>query len=621
MTTTRRSYGLWESSLSAADVSAAVPNFDFPLYSSRPLWVRNSSSAAGRVSELCTFDDGEISVLVPDVRTTVHEYGGLAYGVSTDGTKIVWSDFSGRLFINPDDPTPITPRDDSLRYGQPIFIDDDVVAICEDHSAGDASANVANYLVRITPSGSIETIAEGADFYIDPVAGPDGQIFYTSWNHPNMPWTATELHVIEPGSQSRFTADHRRIGTAPIAVQPTIYGDYLYFMADPENWLNLYRVPLSDLSSDPQVVYPIDADCAPPAWAFGLRSYAVTESEIFVSVSNNGYWELHAVSAGRKVTDAEPARLATNGADVVGRFSSPTEFQFMALVTSGGLQPLTERASIEIPISVPEAITYEVPGGVSHAFFYPPVSQTYQAPKDERPPLVVMAHGGPTSQSHADLNPAIQFWTSRGFAVVDVNYRGSTGWGATYRRLLNGNWGVSDIQDCVGAVEFLASGGRIDPERVAIRGGSAGGYTTLAALTFTDVFTAGASYYGIGDLGMLARDTHKFESRYPESLIAPYPDPLYEQRSPINHIDQLSAPIILLQGLDDRVVPPNQAQAMADAVRAKGLEVEHIEFEGEGHGFRKTENQIRALEAELAFYQRVWKLGTPEQDRPTDARR
>lgn len=600
-------YGTWSSPISAVDTTQAGVDLDFLQFGSVPAWERASSTAEGRVAHVATPGD----VRETRIGSTVHEYGGLAYGVEGERIAMVEGG-TGSLLV--DDGTGTHVRragEPALRFGQPTFAGEDVLVIVEDHSAGDAARVVVNTLGRIGLDGSLTTIAAGRDFYIDPVAGPNGEVFYVTWNLPEMPWTASELRVIPAGCTSTDAADHPRIGTAEVCTQPQVHGDHLYFMTDPEGWLNLFRVPLADLAAEPEPVAVAQADMAMPAWNFGRRNYAVTDSGVFVSVSEDGMWHLRDAATW---ADLAPGRqvfsVATNGTDVVGRFSSATTLDEISLVTPDGLKVLDGGGTVDgVEISVPEPITFDVPGARAHAFFYPPVGTGVTGPDGELPPLIVMAHGGPTSQAHADLNVSLQFWTSRGFAVVDVNYRGSTGWGKEYRQAMDGLWGVTDIEDCVGAVQFLADTGRINPERVAIRGGSAGGFTTLGALTFTDVFTAGCSLYGIGDLAVLAGDNHKFESRYMDGLVAPFPNPVYAERSPINHIDQLSAPMILLQGLEDRVVPPNQARAMAEAVAAKGLEVELIEFEGEGHGFRKTANRVRALEAELAFYQRVWGLG------------
>jgi dipeptidyl aminopeptidase/acylaminoacyl peptidase len=293
-------------------------------------------------------------------------------------------------------------------------------------------------------------------------------------------------------------------------------------------------------------------------------------------------------------------------------------------LASGECEIVKESCTVDIDTgyySVPEAISYETAGGdTTHAFYYPPANKDYEAPGGTKPPLVVMLHGGPTGATSATLSLSTQFWTSRGFAVLDLNYRGSTGYGREYRRKLNGAWGVVDVEDAVHGARFLADKALADPEMLAIRGGSAGGYTTLAALTFEDTFKAGASYYGVGDLEALARDTHKFESRYLDSMIGRYPEDIeiYKARSPINHVDQLACPVIFFQGLEDKVVPPNQAEAMVDALSEKGIPVAYVPFEGEQHGFRKAENIKRSLDLELFFYARIFGFSTADQIEPVE---
>lgn len=544
---------------------------------------------------------------MPDVASRVHEYGGLAYGSS--GSEIVWvSSTDGQVHrgrvIDSRLVDERTLTNSHLRFGQPVIAGNDVVVIAEDHTGAANAADVENSLLRISPDGELTIVARGADFYSDPTILPDGRVAYCTWNHPNMPWDACSIRI---SNDSILTADHDEISIGPVTYQPLVDANNLYVMSDSTGWLNLYRVRLDDLDAEPEAVYPIAADCAQPMWNFGRRDYAISGSDVFVAVARDGVWRLHSVATGGAVdTELEVMALADNTERVIGVFSSPTVFPFIGEVGTTGVVPLTDVETLPGPKSAPEAITYPVGDETAHAFFYEPVSDRFVGLSGERPPLIVMVHGGPTSQAHANLSAMTQYWTTRGFAVVDINHRGSSGWGRTYRDRLHGGWGVVDVEDCSAAVTYLAAAGRIDPHRVAIRGGSAGGFTTLAALASTDVFTAGASYYGIADIGMLARDTHKFESHYPQNLIAPYPDPIYEERSPINHIDEISAPLILFQGLDDKVVPPNQSHAMAAALEAGGQRVELHEYAGEGHGFKITANLVDSLERERAFYLDVW---------------
>ena len=367
-------------------------------------------------------------------------------------------------------------------------------------------------------------------------------------------------------------------------------------------------------------MHPLDAEFGKPQWTLGTTTYAfASEGRVVVTYAQNGRWQLALLSLEPRRVD--PLTLALEPLDSVvanGRAAyfvggSATEGPAIVRVSFGAgeaeiLKPSRTDTIDAALVSAPEAITFDSAGQAVHAFYYPPVNPGFRAPAGTAPPLLVLSHGGPTGATDAVFDPEVQFWTTRGFAVVDVNYGGSTGYGRAYRRRLNGQWGIVDVRDAVNAAKYLVSVGKADPARLITRGGSAGGYTTLAALAFHDTFKAGASYYGISDLEVLARDTHKFESRYMDSLVGPYPamQSVYRERSPIHHVDRLNCALILLQGLEDKVVPPNQSEMMAAAVRKKGLPVAYVTFEGEQHGFRKAENIVRALESELYFYGKVF---------------
>ena len=393
----------------------------------------------------------------------------------------------------------------------------------------------------------------------------------------------------------------------------------LYFVSDRSGWWNLYRWRDGDV----QPALPMEAEFARPQWVFGAPSYGfLDDGKIACSYVERGVWNIGVIdpvegSLSRvdlPYTEMGRGELRAAGQRVVFSAGAPDKpMSLMSLdVASGEVTTLQQAHELHIDssyLSAPEPIEFETTGGrTAHAFYYPPRNPDFEAPEGERPPLLVKSHGGPTAAASTALDLGIQFWTSRGFGVVDVNYGGSTGYGTEFRRRLNGAWGIVDVDDCVNAARFLVSRGDADPDRLAIDGGSAGGYTTLAALTFHDVFRAGASYYGVSDLEALAKETHKFESRYLDSLVGPYPErkDLYVERSPINHTHLLSCPLLLLQGLEDEIVPPNQAEMMFEAVKAKGLPTAYVPFEGEQHGFRRSENIERALEAELYFYSRVF---------------
>lgn len=597
-------YGMWPSALSATETSSGRAGLSWiQVHNGTPYWLATADD--GVKTDLVTATPGgKPRIVVENVGSRVHEYGGLPYSIDARG-RIVFTRDDGGVFLYEDgvERTLLAP-DERLRYGQPIIVNAanetgvSVVAIQEDHRVPDAA--VVNTLVRIV-DGDVTEIASGNDFYTDPTELPDGSIAYITWNHPDMPWTGSELWV---GSQ--------RIGSAEVTTQPSVHDGYLYFMAQSGNWLNLHRVPCNALDSEPENLWDIGTDCASPAWNFGSRDYAVIDDDAFLNVSDMGVWTLSSLRTRKPVAEVGQmaTNIATDGSNVFAIIADGFTFPYIAAVHSDGFTPFTDLATVSIAVSEGQSYSYETTTGPGYALFYAPTSHEYEGEPDTLPPAIVMAHGGPTSQAYPLLSSEIQFWTSRGFAVVDVNYRGSTGYGADYRKLLDGNWGVYDVADVVSAVDELASRGLIDADKVAIRGGSAGGFTVLAALTFTDRFTAGTSLYGIGDLQVLASDTHKFESQYPVSLIGEPGSDAYRNRSPIHFVHQLSAPMLLLQGSLDRVVPPNQAQMMVKAVRDQGLAAQYIEFPNEGHGFRHPENRVRALEAELAFYQRVWSLST-----------
>ena len=402
----------------------------------------------------------------------------------------------------------------------------------------------------------------------------------------------------------------------------------LYYVSDRSGWWRLYRADRSDRSdrSDRAIEVvrdaPTDSEFGRPQWVFGTSAWAFAgSSRLVVSYTRAGRWHLAAidVTAGtltHLVPDLQPhdwiAASATHAVFIAGSATQPDAVVRLELL-SGAVEPLRSASPVQLDagyISEAEAIEFPTAAGqTAHAFYYPPRNRDFAAPAGERPPLIVVSHGGPTSAARPTLDLPIQYWTSRGFAVADVNYGGSSGFGRAYRQRLNGQWGVVDVADVIHVARCLAGQRKADGERAVIRGGSAGGYTTLAALTFhPEVFKAGASYYGVSDLEVLEIDTHKFESRYSHSLIGPYPEAkdVYRARSPIHAIDRLSCPLILFQGLEDKVVPPNQSQMMADAARAKGLPVAYLAFEGEQHGFRKAETIVRSLEAELYFYGAVF---------------
>jgi len=557
-----------------------------------------------------------------NVRTRAHEYGGVSYLVTDDA--IYFSHFPDqRLYRlrSGEEPTPITPEL-PLRYAD--LIPDPrrrrLIAVREDHTA--AGKEPVHTLVSLdlehTDGGQV--LVSGHDFYASPRLSPDGtRLAWLAWRHPNMPWDGTELWVADVAADGRLA--HPRLvagGPAESVFQPEWSPDgVLHFVSDRTGWWNLYRWQEGQVCA----LCPRQAEFGLPQWTFGMRTYGFASAQELICVFyQEEQWHLAVLHLPTSRLEEIPTpyteltALQVAGNRVLFLAGSPAEPASLVLFNLDTREHRVLRRANNATVdpgylSRPQAIAFPGHEGRQvYAYYYPPRNHDFVGPPRERPPLLVLSHGGPTGAANPTLNLGIQYWTSRGFAVVDVNYGGSTGYGRAYRQRLNGLWGIVDVHDCVAAAQYLVGRGDVDPARLAIRGGSAGGYTTLAALTFRNVFRAGASYYGVSDLERLATDTHKFESRYLDNLVGPYPArrDLYRERSPIHHTDRLNCPLILFQGLDDKVVPPEQSEAMYQAARAKGLPVAYLAFESEGHGFRQAENIVRATEAELYFYSRMF---------------
>ena len=569
--------------------------------------------------------DGQTTDVTPfpfNARTRVHEYGGAAFIVK-DGT-VYFSNFTDqRLYRQAvgSDPLPITPQAD-LRYADGVVDSKRNRLICvrEDHT--DTEREAVNTLVGIPMDGTEEgqVLVSGNDFYAAPRLSPDGtHLAWMTWNHPNMPWDGAELWVGEIGADGSLGNTECVAGGVDESIfQPEWSPDgTLYFVSDRTGWWNLYGYHAGTV----EPLYEMEAEFGRPQWIFGMSTYRfLSANQIICAYTQNGIWHLASLhTATQSLNRIETpytsiANVQAIPGGVLFNASSPTEPVSIVRLDLAARQfdVVCRSSEIEIDagyLSTPQAIEFPTEGGLSaHAFFSPPQNRDYTPPADELPPLLVISHGGPTSATSTALDLEVQYWTSRGIAVLDVNYGGSSGYGRAYRQRLNSQWGRVDVDDCVNGARYLAEQDYVDANRLAIRGGSAGGYTTLSALTFRDAFKAGASYYGISDLEAMTRDTHKFESRYLDSLIGAYPEErdLYRERSPIHFTDRLSCPLILFQGLEDKVVPPNQAEMMVEALRAKGLPVAYVPFEGEQHGFRRSENIQRSLEAELYFYGQVF---------------
>ena len=594
-------------------------------------WAELRPEEGGRTQIVRQRPDGTTRDVLPegaDARTAAHEYGGGAWWVR-DGTLwfVGWAD--QRLYrVDPGrEPVAITPEPEVPRGDR--WADGDVspdgrwmVCVREHHPAGGGPADVVNQVVRFDlhapgPEAPAEVVVTGPDFVSDPRFSPDGRsLCWLEWDHPNMPWDGTRLMVSTGGGPGVLTAG----GPDESVFQPRWHPDgSLWFVSDRTGWWNLYRWTEA-AGVEPRVL--LEGEIGVPQWVFGQSRYAFLDGDRAVfAYSRAGFDHLAVADAGGTVTDLDLPytaldAIAATGSTVVFIGASPTtEPAVVDVVVEGatGSEPEVLRPPRELGVdpgylSVPEAIEFPTGGGaVAYGLFYRPTNPAFAGPEGHHPPLIVMIHGGPTSSAIPALRMGVQYWTSRGFAVVDVNYRGSTGFGRPYRDLLRDAWGVADVEDCEAAARWLAEQGRVDADRLCIRGGSAGGFTTLAAMATGDTFSAGASHFGVADLEALALETHKFESRYLDGLIGPYPErrDLYLARSPIHHLDGFDRPLIVLQGLDDQVVPPAQSEMIVAALKDRHVPVAYVPFEGEQHGFRQAANIRRALDAELSFYGQI----------------
>jgi len=633
----RAPYGAWRSPITSGVVTSSIVSLAAPQVDGGwTYWTEGRPTEDGRTVIVRAAPDGAIEDVTPtpfNVRTRVHEYGGGAYLV--DRGEIFFSNFAdGRLYhqINHGPPIPITAEKE-WRYADfvPDHVQDRLIAVREDHI--DPSREAVNTLVALDRRGEREQIilASGNDFYSSPRISADGaRLAWLTWNHPNMPWDSCELWVAAFDPNGRLaSAAHVAGGDAESIFQPEWSPDgSLYFVSDRSGWWNLYRLRGGETTQ----MTDLEAELGVPQWVFGRSTYAILTPQHVLCIANSEEIDdLRMLSTESK--DLQPiatpytdiSSICCTGDRAVFIGASAVQLPEVAQlhVADQRVEVLQQSGALDIDeswFSRPQSIVFPTTGGASaHALYYPPCNPEYEARTHELPPLLVGSHGGPTSAYSTGLQlGGVQYWTSRGFAVVDVNYGGSTGYGRAYRQRLDGQWGVVDVDDCVNAARYLVEHGLADPERLVIRGGSAGGYTTLCAMTFRDTFAAGASYFGIADLKVFVRDTHKFESRYLDRLIGQLPEQhdLYRERSALPYIDQISRPIILFQGLDDKVVPPNQAVLMADALRDRGIPFAHVAFEGEGHGFRKAENIRTMHDGELYFYSRIFGFELAEELEP-----
>jgi dipeptidyl aminopeptidase/acylaminoacyl peptidase len=635
-------YGAWRSPISAEMVAAgSVSLSQLVLDGDDVYWIEGRSTEGGRNVIVRRTPDAQTADVNPapyNARTRAHEYGGGAY--TADRGTVYFTNYADqRIYrVRPgEEPEPLTAAG-PWRYAD-LMVDPRrglLFCVIEDHSRDDRDVpreregdGVVNGIACVPLAGGRPRIlAAPADFSSTPRLSPDGlKLSWLCWDHPNMPWDGGELRTAQVLAHGTLQASMRVAGEpggAESIVQPEWGPDgALYFVSDRTGWWSIYRGEHGEATR----LCSIEAELAGPQWVFGLRWYGFLEpgpttadTQIAAAFCQKGSWSLGIVDCGRRTLDridlpyTSISNVQTRGRTVYFIGASPTEQPAVIALDVDTRQSQVLHRSSVTPIdpayvSEPQTIEFPTSGGkTAFGFFYPPRNPDFAGREGELPPLLVMSHGGPTGATQPVLRASTQYWTSRGIAVLDVNYGGSTGYGREYRDRLKDNWGIVDLDDCANGARYLVEQGLVDGKRLAITGGSAGGFTTLASLTFKDVFAAGASYYGISDLEKLAVETHKFESRYLDRLIGPYPErrDIYLERSPIYHTDQLSSPMIILQGLEDKVVPPNQAESMVEALRQKKLPVAYLIFEGEQHGFRRQETIRRALEAELYFYSRIF---------------
>ena len=630
--TITKPYGTWESLITSEMlVGGAVRLGEIVTDGDDVWWAESRPDEGGRT--VIVRNGKDQTDKKTNVRTLVHEYGGSAWWVR-NGTLVYSQYFDQRLYRRDKsgDSIPLTPESEtqqSYRYadGRITNNEDWYVCVRETHTSSDEEPSNEIVAVPLDGSQQIRVLVSGPDFVSSPRVSKEGdQIAWVQWNHPNMPWDDTQLCI---ASLEEMVLSNQKVtkSKAESFFQPE-WDDQgnLHVVSDRNNWWNLFRVDQSTNEIDLTSLTNIEAEIGLPQWVFGQSRYAFVGDEIWFVYREAGIDKLATLSSNGQFEqikiDATEIESVTNYKDgIVATVSSWKAESSVMFINSEEVRPLSKTRDLDIGESwfpVPETFTYQTSDSEkAHALFYSPTNPEYEIHENENPPLIVLAHGGPTGSARRQLQLSIAYWTSRGFGVADVDYRGSTGYGRLYRNRLRNSWGLADVEDCVAVAKHLVAQKKVDKNRLAIKGGSAGGFTVLAALTFHDTFTAGASRYGIADLAILAKDTHKFESRYLDRLVGKWPEDeeIYKQRSPIHHIEQLSTPMVILQGSEDPIVPPNQAHLMTKKLKENDIPHALIEFSDEGHGFRKAPNITKAIESELAFFAQIFNF-EPFDDLP-----
>lgn len=654
--TTDKPYGAWTSPITSQSITAGSVGLSSPTVDSSGelLWLEGRPQEGGRIV-LCKYDplhpnkterNGiDVTPKESNVRTRVHEYGGASFTFDRSDNILYYSEFTTQRLMklnlneSEEDPTPLTPEGDLFRFADGVCDKsrNRLIMVREDHTKPEPK-NVVNEIVAVdTATGEMTVLATGNDFYAAPRISPDGStLAYITWNHPNMPWDSTKLYVVDLNSkQYKADTEAHELVTGDdedtSVLQPKWHpiSGKLYYVSDTSGYYNLYR------QGSQESILPMDIDFGgkAPGWSLGQEGYGfLNNGDIQAVISKDGSSRLLVanVSGDGPASDLQEFGMddglpmmfgnvvpsTTNDDEmyfVGGSPSTPTSIYKWSLASKEAAKKLACSSTLSFSntvISTPKQIEFPTTLGTAFGYYYPPCNGDFDCTTEDAPPLLVKAHGGPTACTGTSFNAGIQYWTSRGFAILDVDYGGSTGYGRDYRRRLRGAWGIVDIDDVCAGAQYLVSQGLADAKRLCIDGGSAGGYTTLGALAFRNVFTAGTSLYGVADLTALAGDTHKFESRYLDGLVGRYPEDeeIYKKRSPIESVDTLSCPILLLQGDEDKVVPPNQAEMMHEALLKKGIPTCLKMYKGEQHGFRKAENIEDALDSELSFYRQVYNI-------------
>lgn len=633
-------YGSWKSAITTDVIIADTIRLgQLAVEHDTLYWIEGRPAEGGRHVIVQQNADGSRIDLTPagfNARTRVHEYGGGDFVVHQG--VVYFSNFSDQRLYRQEpgtEPEVITLTE-NLRFAD-MIIDatrQRLICVCEDHTNTEREA--VNMLVSLplvnSENNGVHIVTAGNDFYATPRLSPDGsRLAWLTWNHPNMPWDGCELWVGELDEQG-FVRRAERVagGPAESIFQPTWSPDgVLHFISDRSNWWNLYRWQ----NGETEALCEMEAEFGQPQWVFGMSTYGfIAPNRLICLYSDKQGSHMATLNTSTRqltpisvpYTSFGTIKTTPQAALFIGATKTSAATIVRLDVASNATEEIRSSSGVKLDpdqISTAQAIDFPTEHGLTaYAYYYAPLNPDYRAPEGERPPLLVISHGGPTGSASSVLNLSTQYWTSRGFAVLDVDYGGSSGYGRAYRERLRGQWGVVDVDDCVNGAKYLVAQGLADEKRLAIRGGSAGGYTTLCALAFRDTFNAGASHFGLSDLDIFVHDTHKFEAQYLFSLIGPYPEQRerYYERSPINYTNRLSCPIIFFQGLEDKIVPPNQAELMVDALKEKGLPVAYVAFEGEQHGFRRAENIKRSLEAEFYFYSRVFKFELAEKVEPVE---